>query len=177
MKLNLKVLVPLIFLLLSGCGINEVKISGNEQILKRAVPEFKSGQTVNIKNYYLKPTIINNPIRASNDQIDAQEFSAAAIRIVRQAMAYRDINVTPKGNKSIKIRVYDVKWGSKKGESIWALQGGSIELTAELGNGSVINVYQFNHKKQSFSQTYDRIILSATEKLLNHPDFISYMNK
>lgn len=175
MKQTCLFLAALFALLLSSCGL-EIKPDDNLRIVKRAVPHYKTEQSVSIHNYYEIPTLVESPLRISGDKIDLQQYTEAAIKLVNQGMSYQNIIVDPSSDKIIKIRVYDLKWGSKKGASIWDRLGVSLELTAELSNGNVINIYHFKHKQGTFSRTYNRAINSATEKLLNHPDFIKFMN-
>jgi len=176
MRLGYLLLVSLTALLLSSCAVHKVTINKNLRILKRAVPQYKTSEAVSIKNFYKKQTVVEGPFGGLGNDVDLQEYSATVMKLISQGMEHQKIPVNSSSNKFIIVRLYDVKWGSEKGASIWALRGGGFELAVELSNGSVINLYQFKPSTSTKSDVYNSAILAATERLLKHPDFKKFIN-
>jgi len=163
-------LISIISLLLSSCGSIISQPVKDQKILKRVVPHYKAGQSVSIYNYYKKPTLIENSVQAAMYiQVDLKQLSDASIKLAKQAMSDKNINVVPSSKKTIKIRAHNVYL-----KSLFNLH---LELSAELSNGKQINVTQTYGKSAYHYERHNLAILPATEKLLKHPDFVKFMNK
>jgi len=177
MKQKYFLLIATFSMLLMSCTYN-IEPDENLRIVKRAVPDYKERQSISIKNYYKNPAVEKFKYGGGYVGIDLQQYTKVVINLIAQAVANQDISVKQSANKVIKIRVHDFKYQLGANRA-------SLEITAVLGNGVLVNI-RHQHKDHLILQKsgffdaitdfYNRAIIGATEKLLNHPDFVKFMN-
>ena len=171
MKLIYLRLIPVICMifLLSGCAT--IRLDANDltfPVGEEVVPDYKEGQAIAVHNYYLEPVIVT---LTSRIEADLMQYTDTAIKALAQGLKHRNISVGAEGSKSIILRVHDAKLIM----AFWTLQV-EVNITAELGNGKTFTVFHHNASPATAFRAASGAITRATEKILNHNDFIQYMN-
>jgi len=172
MKRTLLTLIPLagMLVLLSGCGIKRIDADMTYPVTKEVVPSYKAGQSVTLTNYYEKPRI--KILLEDRLDGDMKQYTETAMKLVEQGLAHQNVSVGPGGDKTVKLRVFNVKFD----RGFWTLRA-DVNISAELGNGKKINVFHHNASPWSAYNAVSGAITRATEKILKHKDFLLYMNE
>jgi len=113
--------------LLVGCGTVRVDASVEDfPIEKNVVPSYKSGQAINVINYYTKPNIV----KIYGDRLDAdlKQYTDTALKLLEQGLKHQNVTVDKIAKKSIKMRLHNVQYVKS-----WTGQV-DVNITSELGN-------------------------------------------
>ena len=158
-------------LLLNGCGIIMLDSSKNDfPISEEKVPSYKTGQAIDIQNYYKTKKIVI--LKADRVQADLQQYTNTVIELLSDSLNYRKIINAPHSKKSVRLQVYDVVYDT----GLWTIRA-SLKIKVELGNGKSFIVSHYNPSPFSGYRAVNGAITRATEKILKHPEFLKYMNQ
>ena len=160
----------LVILFFTGCGTIRLDTNSTTfQIVKERVPSLKSDQTVKIDNYYTKPEVV---MLNSNIDADLQQYTQTAITLLTQGLSHQAIDEDPKGEKSVQLRVHNVKFI----RAFFTLQV-ELNTTATLGNGKSFTVFHHNSSPSTGFRAASGAITRSIEKVLKHKEFLEYINK
>ena len=152
---------------LSACVVHGLPPAENLRVVKRAVPEYKKPQSLNIINYYKKTTMAVFPDMDGgplNIEYDLKKFTYSAIKLVTQGVEHQSIHVTGKSKKSVTLSIVDIT--RKMG---WNTSTYHISMNVELSNG-----VSFKVKAKGVGRSSS--MLKVSEKFLQHPTFVKFMN-
>ncbi len=173
MKILYQTLFPLlaIVLLLAGCGVIHIDADAKAYpVSEKAVPAYKAGQTITITNYYAKPEVV--ALMPKRVEGDLKQYTDTAIKLLEQGLNYRDIKVAAGGEKTVKLRVYNVKYE----QATWTIRT-DVNIGVEMGNGESFSVFHHNPSPGNGWRSVNGAITRATEKVLKHPKFVRYINE
>lgn len=172
MKLTYLRLIPIICMMFFLSGCVTTRLDANDMsfpIAETVVPDYREGQTIAAHNYYPEPVIV---MLRSRLEADLMQYTDTAVKALAQGLKHRNISVGLAGSKSVKLRVHNVKYIT----SFFTLQV-ELDITTELGNGKTFTVFHHNASPATAYRAASGAITRATEKILNHGDFIQYMNE
>ena len=153
-------------------------------IRKQDIPELKSGQTVFIKNYYSKKEIIKRgyaspvavielvEIGTDAYNIDLRQITKTSKRMFKKAFKHRGVIHKKKGEKRVKLRAHSLKYN----QGVFSADI-EISVTAELGNNKSISATGKRTSYTNLDADASAALSDASTKILNHPDFIQYINQ
>jgi len=153
-------------------------------IREQNIPELKGGQTVYIKNYYSKKEIVGHgfaspsiaidfiEIGTDGYNIDLRQFTKTSKVLLKKALKHRDIEHVKTGVKQVKLRVHSVKYN--QGAFSAKIE---VSVTAELGSSKSITASGNRSSASNLAAAASAAVSDATRKILNHPDFIQYINQ
>ncbi len=166
-------------------SIKELRTSTKLALVrKQGIPELTGGQTVNIQNYYSKPEIIGLgnasetvyirmlEIGTDGYNADLKQFTGTATVMLSKALAHRNIKFSKTGPKKVKLRAHSVKYN--QGAFSADIE---VSVTAELGNGKSITASGKSSSDLNLAASASADLSYAIEKILNHHDFIQYINQ
>ena len=153
-------------------------------IQEKNVPELKRGQSVYIKNYYSRPEIVTlgnasssmiaGAVEVGTDgyRADLEQFTRTAIISLSKALKFRDIEFAKTGPKQVILRVHSARY--KQGAFSADI---GVSVTAELGNSKSITASSTRSFSANTSATASFTVSDSIREILNHPDFIQYINQ
>jgi hypothetical protein len=192
------ILIVFTIIFATGCGPNKqlhknIKSASTEQlrtssklasIREQNIPELKRGQTVYIQNYYSKPEIVGLGFASSSIaidfleigtdgyKIDLRQFTKTSMVMLSKALKQRDIENVKTGFKQVKLRAHSVKYD--QGAFSATIE---VSVTAELGSSKSITASEERSSASNLAAAASAAVSDATRKILNHPDFIQYINQ
>ncbi len=156
-------------LFLSGCAVQLDADYRTFPVDETVVPIYKEDQTINVKNHYSEPEIVEFNSKLS---ADLKQYTDTAIKTLEQGLKHRNISIGSEGPKSVKLKVHTAKFN----QSFWTMQI-DVSIDAELGNGKTISTTHHTASPATAFRAASGAITRATEKILKHQDFINYMNE
>jgi len=170
MNTNKILLILLITIGLSACAV--VKPPQDLRIVKRAVPDYKQGQSLNVINYYKKETVLNSPtIRhvawdlTSEIEYDLHSFTQSVVKLITQGVKHQNVTVTDKTKKSVLLRITNIV-----PERFLRSTDYHLTITAQLSNGDSFEI------KTKAKGRIGKAIIKMSENILQHPKFVKFMN-
>ena len=173
MKPSARIFLLLVCSVLFQAGCGSVRMDANATdfpIARDVVPAYKPGQMIAAINDYDKPEIIK--LYGDRLYADLKQYTDTAIKLLRQGLQHRQIRIRPDAGKSVKLRVHSVRYEP----AFWTTRA-DVNITAELGNGKHFTVFHHNASPLSGWRAVSGAITRATEKILQHPMFIRYLNE
>ena len=195
---QLQLILLFFILFVSGCipdnkynknikpaSVQEMRASTKwASIREKNIPDLKRGQTVEIQNYYTKQEVEQHGIASSSIvkkyveigtdayDIDLRQFTKTAMELLSKALKHRDIENVNSGLKQVKLRAHSAEYN--QGAFSASIE---VSITAELGNSKSITASGKRDTTLNMDAAASAALSYAISKILNHPDFIQYINQ
>ena len=166
-------------------SVKELRTSTRLALVReKGIPELKGEQTVNIQNYYSRTEVVG--LGSASDKVfirmleigtdgynaDLKQFTDTAIVMLSKALEYRNIKYAKTGQKQVKLRAHSVKYNQGAFSAVI-----EVSVTAELRNDKSITAWNKSSADISLAASASAVLSYDLKEILNHHDFIEYINQ
>jgi hypothetical protein len=164
--------------LLGGCiSVDVATDPGMYNLKPAAVAHLRVAQPVALLNGYAERVEERLQVHPSVTWVfDMQRLTDTAIAMLGRALEREGVKVDPKGDKSVVLRVYNVR-GNTFAAPPYAHVNASVWIEATFGDGTTANVWATNRSPLTHQRAFDGAVLFGLNQLLVHEKFVDYMQR
>jgi len=140
-----------------------------------AAAKVRAPQTISLQNAYASETVVKiYQGQGVTTTADLKQLTDTSMTVLTRALAKRGVKVTPQARKSLTLRVHSAALGVAPG---YPLAFGSVKLEVTYPDGTGISLSGGYKSVYNTDNVIDNSILRAVLDLLQHSDFLAYVNR